>query len=151
MPPTCYNRQPVAKIANRLLPRGRRHSDGGDKRESCQELCETVEKQVNTNEKWRRKEVFITEVRLNTIDKTKEDLSAYFALEKPKLSRKLRGLARECLTKAQYDVFRLLLQGMTESEIASELGKSRPTIHTTLHGSSVGRGGIIRKLKKKCS
>ena len=121
------------------------------KRESCQEPCETVEKQVNINEKWKRKEVRLTEVHLNIIDEAKGDLSEYFALEKPDLSRQLRGIARECLTKIQYKVFKLRLKGMTVSEIASELGKARSTIHTIIHGSSNGRGGIIRKLKKKCS
>ena len=119
------------------------------KRESCKEPCETVENQLKIKQRWKRKEVFITEVRLNTIDKTKEDLSAYFAPEKPNLSRQLRELAKEGFTKIQDDVLHLILQGMTVSEIASELGKARSTIHTIIHGSSNGRGGIIRKLKKK--
>ena len=121
------------------------------KRESCQELCEAVENQLKIDETWSRKEVPITEVHLNTIHEGKGDLSEYFAPEKHQIHNHMRELARQYLTSVQYDVFRLLTQGKTESEIASKLGKSRPTIHTTIHGSSNGRGGIIRKIKKKCS
>jgi len=121
------------------------------KRENCKEQCETLKNQLKIDETWKRKEVSFTEVHLNTIGEAKGDLSEYFAPENPELSKELRELAKESFTKIQHDVLRLILQGMTESEIASELGKSRSTIHTIIHGSSVGRGGIIRKLKKKCS
>ena len=121
------------------------------KRDSCKELCETVEDQLKIKEPWNREEAPLIEVHLNTISEAKGDLSEYFAPEKPELSKQLLELAIEYLTKVQSDVFRLLIQGKRESEIASELSKSRSTIHTIIHGSSVGRGGIIRKLKKKCS
>ena len=121
------------------------------KRDSCKELCEAVENQLKIKQSWSRKEVPITEVHLNTIHEEMGGLSEYYAPNKPNHSFQLREVAREDLTKTQYNVFHLLLQGMTVSEIASKLGKSRPTIHTTIHGSSNGRGGIIRKIIKKCS
>jgi len=111
-------------------------------------------------------EISIDPVLLNNFS-TEEGISAYFnscAISeefqnlKQDLLKEVLSIINNCLTEKQKEVMRMTyIEGKTQNEISSELGKHQTTIHKILQGNidynnqKKRYGGALKKIRKLCA
>ncbi len=87
-----------------------------------------------------------------------QSCSEEFKLLKAELLQEVLLIIEMCLTKKQKEVMKMtFVDGMTQNEIASELGKHQTTIHKLLYGNLDYNnkrrryGGAMKKIRKMCA
>lgn len=91
-----------------------------------------------------------------------QGLASLYSSHSPELEAALRELSREVsallshLTEKQRTLINLMLQGYSQTEMASKLGITQSAVHKALYGamdykSKAPAGGTIPKLRKLCA